>query len=62
MKKKFRVTETISNFNGTLYEGDLVTFLTKESDGSVRVRDATGHLWLIKSHQITKSPVQLSKE
>ena len=62
MKARYRVIETITTVEGTLYVDDLVIFENKESDGSWRVKDRMGRIWCVNPKQLTKSPVQLSKE
>ena len=62
VKKKFRVLKTITTVEGTLYENELVTFENKEADGDWRVKDSMGRIWFVNPKQLTKSPVQLSKE
>ena len=62
MKKKFRVLETITTVDGTLYEKEVVTFENKESDGDWRVKDNMGRIWFVDSKKLTSSPVSLSKE
>ena len=59
IKKGYRVLETISTVNGTLYKDDLVDF---ESNGDWRVKDKMGKIWYIKEQQLSSSPVRLSKE
>ena len=62
MKKRDRVIKTITTVEGTLYVDDLVIFENKESDGSWRVKDSMGRIWFVNPKQLTKSPVQLSRE
>ena len=62
MKKRDRVIKTITTVEGTLYGNDLVIFENKESDGSWRVKDSMGRIWFVNPKQLTKSPVQLSRE
>ena len=62
MKKKYRVLETVTTVDGTLYEKEIVTFENKEADGDWRVKDSMGRIWFVNPKQLTKSPVQLSKE
>ena len=42
IKKGYRVLETISTVNGTLYKDDLVDFENIESNGDWRVKDKMG--------------------
>ncbi len=62
MKKSYRVLETISTVNGTLYKNDLVDFENIESNGDWRVKDKMGKIWYIEERQLSSSPVRLSKE
>ena len=62
MKKKYRVLETITSIDGTLYEKELVTFENKEADGDWRVKDNMGRIWYVDPKKLTKSPVSLSRE
>ena len=62
MKKSYRVLETISTVNGTLYKNDLVDFENIESNGDWRVKDKMGKIWYIEEQQLSSSPVRLSRE
>ena len=62
MKARYRVIETITTVEGTLYVDDLVIFENKESDGSWRVKDSMGRIWFVNPKQLTDSPVILSRE
>ena len=61
MKKKYRVLETVTTVDGTLYEKEIVTFENKEADGDWRVKDNMGRIWYVKPNKLTKSPVALSR-
>jgi|GEM_PF-3370330 len=62
MKKKFRVLDTITTVNGTLYKDEIVTLENKEADGDWRVKDSMGRIWFLESMLLSNSPVVLSKE
>ena len=62
VKKRYRVLETITTVDGTLYEKEVVTFENKEADGDWRVKDNMGRIWFVDSKKLTSSPVSLSKE
>ena len=62
MKKRYRVLETITTVDGTLYKDELVTFENKEDDGDWRVKDNMGRIWFVDSKKLSNSPVALSKE
>tara|TARA_B100001778_G_scaffold159256_1_gene130914 strand:- start:6 stop:197 length:192 start_codon:yes stop_codon:yes gene_type:complete len=62
MKKKYRVLETISGVDGTLYKEEMVIFENEEADGDWRVKDSMGRIWFINPRKLTNSPVALSKE
>ena len=62
MKKKYRVLETISGVDGTLYKEEMVTFENEETDGDWRVKDNMGRIWFINPKKLTESPIALSKE
>ena len=62
MKTKYRVIETITTVDGTLYKEELVTFENKEEDGDWRVKDNMGRIWYVNPKNLTDSPVALSKE
>jgi hypothetical protein len=62
MKKKYRVLETITTVDGTLYKDELVTFENEEDDGDWRVKDNMGRIWFVDSKKLSNSPVALSKE
>ena len=62
IRKSYRVSETISTVNGTLYKDDLVDFENIESNGDWRVKDKMGKIWYIKEQQLSSSPVRLSSE
>ena len=61
MKKKYRVLETVTTVDGTLYEKEIVTFENKEEDGDWRVKDSMGRIWYVNPKKLTKSPVALSR-
>ena len=61
MKKKYRVLETVTTVDGTLYEKEVVTFENKEEDGDWRVKDNMGRIWYINPKKLTESPVMLSR-
>ena len=61
VKKKFRVLETTTTVDGTLYKDELVTFENKEADGGWRVKDSMGRIWYVDPNKLTKSPVALSR-
>ena len=61
MKKRYRVLETITTVEGTLYKDELVTFENEESDGDFRVKDNMGRIWYINPKKLTESPVMLSR-
>jgi len=58
MNKKYKVLQTITTIEGTLYEGDIVIVDDKEnnrrSGGDIRVRDSMGRIWYVE-RQILKS-------
>tara|TARA_Y100000590_G_scaffold270693_1_gene303994 strand:- start:262 stop:456 length:195 start_codon:yes stop_codon:yes gene_type:complete len=62
IKKKYRVLETVTTVDGTLYKEELVTFENKEEDGDWRVKDNMGRIWYIDPKKLTDSPVMLSRE
>ena len=62
IKHKYRVLETITSVEGTLYKEELVTFETEENDGDWRVKDSMGRIWFVNPKQLTDSPVILSRE
>ena len=62
MKKKYRVLETTTTVDGTLYKNDLVTFQNKEEDGDWRVKDNMGRIWYVDPKNLTDLPVALSRE
>ena len=62
MKKKYRVLETITTVDGTLYKDELVTFENEEDDGDWRVKDNMGRIWFVDLKKLSNSPVALSKE
>jgi len=61
MKKKYRVLETVTTVDGTLYKDELVTFENKEADGDWRVKDNMGRIWFMDSIKLSKTPAALSK-
>ena len=62
VKKKYRVLETITSVDGTLYKEELVTFENKEDDGDWRVKDNMGRIWYVDPKNLTDLPVALSRE
>ena len=61
MKKRYRVLETVTSVDGTLYKDELVTFENREADGSWRVKDSMGRIWYVDPNKLTKSPIALSR-
>ena len=60
IKKKYRVLETVTSVDGTLYKDELVTYENK--DGSNwRVKDSMGRIWFINPKKLSVSPVMLSR-
>ena len=62
MRKRYRVLETVTTVDGTLYKEELVTFENEEKDGDWRVKDNMGRIWFVDPKKLTKSPVSLFKE
>ena len=62
IKKKYRVLETITTVDGTLYKEEIVTYQNKEDDGDWRVKDSMGRIWFVNPKQLTDSPEILSRE
>ena len=62
IKKKYRVLETITTVDGTLYKEEIVTYQNKEDDGDWRVKDSMGRIRFVNPKQLTDSPVILSRE
>tara|TARA_B100002019_G_C21228102_1_gene578484 strand:- start:343 stop:534 length:192 start_codon:yes stop_codon:yes gene_type:complete len=61
IRKKYRVIETVTTVEGTLYQGELVTFENKEVEGHWRVKDSMGRIWILDKKVLSKSPTQLSR-
>ena len=61
MKKKYRVLETITTVEGTLYKDEMVTFINEEVDGDWRVKDSMGRIWFLNPQKLTESPMALSR-
>ena len=61
IRERYRVIKTITSVEGTLYEGDLVTFENEEANGDWRVKDSMGRIWVVEKKILTSSPVQLSR-
>jgi len=61
VKQKYRVIETITTVDGTLYKDELVAFQNKEEDGDWRVKDNMGRIWYVNPKSLTDSPVALSR-
>ena len=62
MKKRYRVLETVTSVDGTLYKEELVTFENKEADGDWRVKDSMGRIWYVDPKKLTESPVSMFRE
>jgi len=58
--KKYRVSETLTTYSGTLYKDELVKFINEEKTGEYRVKDGMGRIWFVDS-KILKL-VSISKE
>ena len=55
MKKerdKFKIKNTITTIDGTLYEGDFVFIEGKEKNGDLRVKDTMGRIWFLKEEML----------
>ena len=50
MKKKYKVIKTISSHMGTLYKDEVVTLVEEGLEGGLKVRDATGRLWVVSEN------------
>ena len=61
IKKKYRVLETETTVDGTLYKDEVVTFENKEADGDWRVKDSMGRIWYMKPQKLSNSPIQISR-
>ena len=59
--ESYRVLETISNVDGTLYKNDLVKLQNKEENGDWRVKDNMGRIWYINPKKLSVSPVMSSR-
>ena len=62
IRKSYRVLQTITTVDGTLYEGDMVHFQSEENNGDWRVKDTMGKIWYVKKQQVTDTPVRLSRK
>tara|TARA_B100000902_G_C26658405_1_gene597210 strand:- start:218 stop:424 length:207 start_codon:yes stop_codon:yes gene_type:complete len=62
IRKSYRVLQTITTVDGTLYEGDMVHFQSEEINGDWRVKDTMGKIWYVKKQQVTDTPVRLSRK
>ena len=61
VKKKYRVLETITSVDGTLYKEEVVTFENEEDDGDWRVKDNMGRIWFVNPQKLSNTPVQISR-
>ncbi len=61
IKKKYRVLETVTSVDGTLYKDELVVFEVKEKDGDWRVKDSMGRIWFLNPQKLSDSPMALSR-
>ena len=61
IKKKYRVLETVTTVDGTLYKDELVVFEVKEKDGDWRVKDRRGRIWFLNPQKLSDSPMALSR-
>jgi hypothetical protein len=59
--KSYRVLETVTTVEGTLYKDDIVTLQDEEKTGDWRVKDNMGRIWFVKPSNLTKAPVKLSR-
>ena len=62
IREKYRVIQTVTTVEGTLYQGELVTFENKEVEGHWRVKDSMGRIWYLSPKMLSESPMALSKE
>ncbi len=62
IRKSYRVLQTITTVDGTLYEGDMVHFQSEEKNGDWRVKDTMGKIWYVKKQQVTDTPIRLSRK
>ena len=51
MKKKYRVIETITTVNGTLYKNEVVKVLDN-IDNNYRVKDSMGRIWFVNKRNL----------
>ena len=62
IRKSYRVLETITTVDGTLYEGDMVHFQNEEANGDWRVKDTMGKIWYVEKSKLSDSPIMLSRK
>ena len=46
-RKKYKVINTVTTVNGTLYVDEIVFFENIEKNGDYRVKDTLGRIWFI---------------
>ena len=51
-KKRFKVIETVTTVNGTLYAREAVFFENVEENGDYRVKDTMGRIWFVNKDNL----------
>ena len=51
-KKRYKVINTITTVNGTLYAKESVMFQNIEENGDCRVKDTMGRIWFVKKDNL----------
>jgi hypothetical protein len=49
---KLKVEKTVSTVEGTLYENEIVKFMSREN-GHYRVKDVMGKIWFVHKNKLT---------
>ncbi len=51
-KKRYKVLNTITTVNGTLYAKEAVMFENIEDNGDFRVKDTMGRIWFVEKENL----------
>ncbi len=51
-RKKYKVINTVTTVNGTLYVDEIVFFENIEKNGDYRVKDTMGRIWFINKSNL----------
>tara|TARA_R100000742_G_C4194544_1_gene25551 strand:- start:205 stop:375 length:171 start_codon:yes stop_codon:yes gene_type:complete len=51
-RKRYKVINTVTTVNGTLYAKEAVFVEGEEENGDIRVKDTMGRIWFVKKENL----------